>query len=92
MEEIYKSSGSWPNFASKLRSIGIFHEHASSMALIISSTIVDLNAGIDDRNVMIFSSDVSHTIQWEPRCVNSEIFIVDHVVNIAPNGIKRKVI
>ena len=87
MEKIYKSCCSRPNFASKLASISIFHENSSSLALSVGDTTIYFYASINNRNIMILWSNVSHSVKWKSWLINCKIFIIYHVVYIAPNSV-----
>lgn len=69
-----------------------FNEHISEPAFIVSSAVVDLDAGVDNWNVPIFFEDLIHLIEWESFFVDGEIFIVDHVVDVRPDGVERDVV
>jgi hypothetical protein len=90
MEEVNKSGWSRPNFSNiGFLSISL-HNVNSSLQSFLIGTSTCLNSCINNGNVSIFLKYLVHPIKRESVLINSEIFIIDHIVNISPNCIKRK--
>lgn len=92
MEEIYECGCAWPYFALQFASVSIFNKNSSCFSLNVCCTIVDFDAGIYDRHVVIAICDLFHGIEWESGFINGEVFVVDHIVDISPDGIKGEAV
>ncbi len=92
MQKVYKSSRAWPDLSMILIAFCSFDEHISESAFIVSSAVVDLDASVDNWNVPIFFKNLTHLVEWESFFVDGEIFVVDHVVDVGPDGVKRDVV
>ena len=92
MEEINKGGISWPNTTDiGLIRVAFLNVDISFEAVFVS-TAVSFDSGIDDGDVSVFLQQFVESIEWEPPLIDREIFIVDHVVNIAPKSVKRNAV
>ena len=92
MEEINEGSRSWPNFTHIwFFSTGIPNVDIPFQTFLIgASTIFD--TGVDNRNVSVSLKNLVHLIEWESFLIDCEILVVDHVIDIVPDGIKRNAV
>ena len=88
MEEVDKSSTSWPHLPNIGKiGIGLNHVDSSFQALFVGTSAI-LNAGINYWDVVVLGQDSIHSIKRELVLIDSEIFIILHIVNISPHSIK----
>lgn len=92
MQEVNKACGSWPDSTNKIWTGRSFDINISLEPLRIGKAITQLNPCVNYWYIIIVLEYLVHSIKGEPSLVNSEILKVKHVVNIAPNGVQRKII
>jgi hypothetical protein len=62
------------------------------MSFFIGKAVINFDTGIYNGDIVIFGDDFPHLIQWEPFVIDGEVFIVDHIVNVAPDSIQRQIV
>ena len=92
MQEVNKTCGSWPDSTNKIWTGRGFDINISLEPFGIGKAITQLDSCINDWHIIIVLEYFVHSIKGEPSLVNSEILKVKHVVNIAPDGVQRKII
>ena len=92
MEEINESGCSRPNFTNiRLLSVRFKHIDSSLQSLLICTSTV-LDSSINDRDIVVLIKNLIHPIKWEPTLIDRKILIVNHVIDIRPDSIKRNTI
>ena len=89
MEIIYKNSLSSPYFSYEIAPFSCLDKYISSITLLEGITLPVSYAGFYYWNVTIFFCYVSQSIQRKFLSINSESFILVHVVNISPYCVER---
>ena len=90
MEEVNKGGPSRPDFSHiRLFSSPIHDKDSSFEAFLICASSI-LDSSVDDGDVSISVSDIFHFLQRKLVLVDREVFIVDHVIDICPDGVQGK--
>lgn len=88
MEEIDEGSGTWPHFSNIGFLSRCIHNKNTSLESLFVGTATSFDPSIDDRDVSVSACDISHDVEREPSFVDGEVFVIDHIVDIAPNGVQ----
>lgn len=92
MEEVDEGSGARPDSSSELAAISILEENTLSLPLVICDAIIDFDAGIDNGDVVVSRDDFSHAVEGKFGLIDSEIFIINHVVDVSPNRVEWQIV
>ena len=90
MEEVNEGGSSRPDFSHIRLFSSSIHDKDSSFEAFLIGTSSILNASIDDGNVSVSICDIFHFIQRKLVLVDGEVFVVDHVIDICPDGVQGK--
>lgn len=88
MEVVNKGCVSRPDESLKLLSPKVLNENISFVSNFISLGL-HANSCVNDRHVVVPTNDVRHVFKGEILFVNCEIIELVHVVDVAPDSIKR---
>lgn len=92
MKEVNKSGSSRPYSTNKIFSSWSLDIHISFQTFIISITISNLDSCIYDWHIVIIFKNFFHSIEREPWIINGKVLEMKHVIDVAPNSVKGKVV
>lgn len=88
MEEVDEGGRSWPD-PTHVGLLGVtFHDVDVSLEAVLVGRAGGLDACVDDGDVTVPLQYLIESIEGEPALVDGEIFVIDHVVDIGPDGIE----
>ncbi len=90
MEEVNEGGLSRPDFPNKRFLSRCILDEDIPLETFIIGTACSFDASVDDGDVSISVSDIFHFLQRKLVLVDREVFIVDHVIDICPDGVQGK--
>ena len=92
MEEVNEGGFSRPDFPNKRFLSRCILDEDIPLETFIIGTACSFDASVDNGDVSVSVCDILHDRKREATLINGEVFVVDHVIDICPDGVQGKVI